>query len=374
MAKARDLASSPMLWVDKYEPRTLQEIRHRPKLSLRLQRMTKSAEMSHMLFFGGAGVGKLTWVNALLHHLYGQDAWRVQLQSMKSGRWGVVVLRSNVHFVVSPSAAGTRDRQVIEHLVKETVQIRPFTNQHQVVVIREADRLSRAAQESLRRTMEVYSTYYRFILIARRSSHVIEPLRSRCCCIRVPALSVEDIDHHLSMIVSRERLSVSASLVSRIAAFSEHDVRRAVCTLQVVCTSGSRVHTSLPRPRWESALQRHVPLCLADPRTHLLSFRTLVQQICAAGVEFLRLMRLLVHFCVQHTKHAGDAFRIPLLDAACSLVGVHAEGVPRDWVFFIELVCCGRRKRLPRPRTLLFLPWSSCFKQPWRGKHTWPAP
>jgi len=68
-----------------------------------------------------------------------------------------------------------------------------------VVVINEADALSRDAQSALRRTMEKYMGNLRIILIANNTSKLISPIRSRCLLIRVAAPPVDDVGHPLSL-------------------------------------------------------------------------------------------------------------------------------------------------------------------------------
>ena len=62
-----------------------------------------------------------------------------------------------------------------------------------VVVINEADTLSRDAQAALRRTMEKYMSNLRIILCAKSTSRLIAPIRSRCLLIRVAAPSTEEV-------------------------------------------------------------------------------------------------------------------------------------------------------------------------------------
>lgn len=63
-----------------------------------------------------------------------------------------------------------------------------------VVVINEADTLSRDAQAALRRTMEKYMSNLRIILCANSTSRIIAPIKSRCLLIRVAAPSTEEVN------------------------------------------------------------------------------------------------------------------------------------------------------------------------------------
>jgi len=64
---------------------------------------------------------------------------------------------------------------------------------HTVVIINEADSLSRDAQAALRRTMEKYMSNMRIILCANSTSRLIAPIKSRCLLMRVAAPSVDEV-------------------------------------------------------------------------------------------------------------------------------------------------------------------------------------
>lgn len=62
-----------------------------------------------------------------------------------------------------------------------------------MVVIHEADTLTRDAQTALRRTMERYTNNLRIILCCNTTSRIISPIRSRCLLVRVPAPSENEV-------------------------------------------------------------------------------------------------------------------------------------------------------------------------------------
>lgn len=112
------------------------------------------------------------------------------------------------------SEAGSFDRVVIQELLKEIAQTQQvdlnakqrfkgcalvaFWNSipyqiFPVVIINEADSLSRDAQAALRRTMEKYMSNMRIILCANSTSKLIAPIKSRCLLMRVAAPSPEEV-------------------------------------------------------------------------------------------------------------------------------------------------------------------------------------
>ena len=74
-----------------------------------------------------------------------------------------------------------------------------------VVVINEADSLSRDAQAALRRTMEKYMTNMRIILCANSTSKLIAPIKSRCLLMRVAAPSEAEIQECLEHVARKEK-------------------------------------------------------------------------------------------------------------------------------------------------------------------------
>lgn len=62
-----------------------------------------------------------------------------------------------------------------------------------MVVIDQADALTRDAQAALRRTMEKYTTNMRLILCCNNLNKIIAPVRSRCLLVRVARPNLTEV-------------------------------------------------------------------------------------------------------------------------------------------------------------------------------------
>jgi replication factor C small subunit len=213
--------SEPM-WTEKYRPKTLSEVVGHEEVVTRLSSFVKSRNIPHLLFAGRAGVGKTTSILAFIKDLYG-DVWRDNyLELNASDTRGIDVIRTTV-------------KNFARHLAFGDI---PF----KIIILDEADNLTRDAQQALRRTMELFVSTARFCLICNYSSKIIEPIQSRCAIFRFPPLSEKAIKSRLGYIANKEKLKLTDDGLDAILYVSRGDLRRAINMLQAAGATGTSVN------------------------------------------------------------------------------------------------------------------------------------
>ena len=231
-----------MLWVDKHRPRDLSSVDLHNDTTTTLKRLVESRDFPHLLFSGPNGAGKKTRVMAFLHAHYGEsvlhlklDHKSVQVNDHKS--LDIATLSSPHHIDINPSDAGpTYDRVVVMQTIREIAETAPLVGgasatatPFKVVVLNEVDKLSRGAQQALRRTMEKYVSTCRLILICNSTSRLIAPLRSRCLGVRVPAPTENEIAGVIKKVAGKEGMvDVSDAFCSAVAGLADGNLRRAL--------------------------------------------------------------------------------------------------------------------------------------------------
>ncbi|KAI7815613.1 replication factor C subunit 3 [Rhyzopertha dominica] len=226
-----------LLWLDKHRPHDLKKLDFHKEQAQHLLHLAQQSDLPHLLVYGPAGAGKKTRIMCLLKEIYGSGVERLRMENMvfttpSNKKLEIMTISSNYHIEVNPSEAGIYDRIVVMQLIKKIAQAQQLDSQGQrdfkVILITEADTLTKDAQHALRRTMEKYVSNCRLILCANSISRVIPAVRSRCLSIRVPAPSIDDICSVLHMVCKKEGLSLPSDLAKRIAEKSDRNLRRAL--------------------------------------------------------------------------------------------------------------------------------------------------
>jgi replication factor C subunit 3/5 len=180
---------------------------------------------------------------ATLKELYGPGVEKIKIdsrvfQTTSNRKLEFNIVASVYHLEITPSDVGNYDRVVVQDLLKEVAQTQQVDQsakqRFKVVVINEADHLTRDAQAALRRTMEKYSPNLRLILLANSTANIIAPIRSRTLLVRVAAPTETEICDVLARSGKKEGWPLAKELNLRIAKESGRNLRRALLMYEAV--------------------------------------------------------------------------------------------------------------------------------------------
>ncbi|MFX1274927.1 MAG: replication factor C small subunit [Promethearchaeota archaeon] len=210
-------------WVEKYRPRTLDDIVNQEGIIRRLKQFIKDKSMPHLIFAGPAGTGKTTSALAMVRELYGRE------------------MASNINFL-ELNASDARGIDVIRTFIKDFAKARPPLNTpFKILILDEADNMTAPAQQALRRTMEKYTKNCRMILICNYSNKIIPPIQSRCVVFRFSSLSDDDVKERIKLIAKNEQIKVVTSGLDVLIDVSRGDCRRAINYLQSCATISKKI-------------------------------------------------------------------------------------------------------------------------------------
>lgn len=201
------------LWIEKYRPQTLKDMCLSDETRTFFESFTN--EIPHLLFTGAAGTGKTTISRILV-----QD-----------------VLKCDYLYINASDETGIDN---IRTKVAGFVQTKSFDGGIKVVVLDEADGLSKESQKCLRNLIEEYSAVARFILTANYRHKIMDALQSRCQSVDVRPTLKSAVQRCL-YILKNENIEVSVEQTKEVIKLVRGffpDLRKSINELQKHTTSG----------------------------------------------------------------------------------------------------------------------------------------
>ena len=202
-----------MPWVEKYRPKTLDDLVGNDDAVDRMRTMVRSGFMPNLIFSGPPGCGKTSAIGVLARELLGDKYKEAVLEMNASDERGIDVVRNK-----------------IKMFAQKKVTLAP--GRTKLVILDEADSMTTAAQQAMRRTMEIYSATTRFALACNTSEKVIEPIQSRCAIVRFGKLTDAQVLKRLMTVVEAEKVTYVPKGLEAIVFTADGDMRQALNNLQ----------------------------------------------------------------------------------------------------------------------------------------------
>lgn len=201
------------IWAEKYRPKTLDDIILSPATRSKIQEFKTKENIPHLLFVGTAGIGKTSLARILVNDVLDCD----YIEINASEESGVDTIRSKVKsFATSAS---------LDDKIK-------------VVILGEADGLSKTAQNSLKEIIEDNSQTTRFIFTANNISKLSEPIVSRCQQIGLQQIDFKEFFARCLKIIQAEGIELNKEVLLKITRDNFPDFRKTINDLQINVVDG----------------------------------------------------------------------------------------------------------------------------------------
>ena len=215
------MATTSLPWIEKYRPKKLTDVVQQDEVVSALKNTLSSGNLPHLLFYGPPGTGKTSTVLAVARELYGPAFMKQRVLELNaSHERGIDVVRERIKtFAQGAVAKGNK---------ADGTPLPPF----KLIILDEADCMTKDAQSALRRVMENYAGVTRFCIICNYVSRIIAPITSRCSKFRFKSVSNESMFERLASICQGEQIRYNDDALRLLMKVSLGDMRRAITLLQ----------------------------------------------------------------------------------------------------------------------------------------------
>ncbi len=204
------------LWVEKYRPKTLDDILLDSQLKDHFKTITD--DIPNLLFYGSPGTGKSTLAKIIIND----------------------ILKCQYLYI---NASDENGIDTIRNKVISFAQTRSIDSKKKVVILEEADGLTGESLRILRNVMEEYIDTTRFILTANYLNKIIEPIRSRCMLFKLQT-DIRSCVARCAEIIKKENVKITDESKEKFIEFVTDrypDLRRIINDLQRFCVTGELV-------------------------------------------------------------------------------------------------------------------------------------
>lgn len=188
------------------------------KLDL-LNNLSKTSidELLNLIFHGYTASGKTTKIYALLATIFDKRVYDLKNMIFEEDRKTINYKSSIYHIEIDPIQLGSNDRFFLQTFLKSYTETRNIgLNIPKIILIKNANMLSKQSQFILRKMIEKTSLTAKYIFELSNLSNFISPLLSRCLLIRVKLPSKEEIKLCIKSFSSKKGYILEDNIINDI--------------------------------------------------------------------------------------------------------------------------------------------------------------
>lgn len=260
------------IWVERYRPKTFDEIIGQDDIKNKLQEFIKNGEIPNLLFFGKAGTGKTSSIRILLDNL---DCESLIINS--SDERGIDTVREKITDFAS----------------------RKSMFRWKIIVLEESDNMTIESAKAFKMILEQYYKTTRFILTTNHIDRMYEPILSRLQKFEFKPQSIEAVVERCKEIMKLEEVEYDEKDLTSVVKASFPDMRAIIGYLQRYTIDKKLTLTK------EHALQERyrelIVALLKTPSTENLNkLRTVISKLYS--IDYLEMLRYLFDFVEDYKR------------------------------------------------------------------------
>lgn len=209
-------------WVEKYRPSKIEDIVLDPLVHDKIKEIITSGNMPNIIITGSPGTGKTSTVLCIAKYLLGKHYKDGVIELNASDNRGLEIIKNSI----IPFCKKKMDIPVDSNNDNVLYKV------PKIVILDEADNITRKAQNALSCLIEEYDKNTRFALTCNDISKIIESIQSRCIILRYNRMTNENIMKRIKHICAKENIDYTEEGLDVITFIAQGDIRQAINILE----------------------------------------------------------------------------------------------------------------------------------------------
>lgn len=284
--------------IEKYRPKLLSQIIGNEEVIQVLTSILNNGIIPNMLFYGPPGTGKTTAIKAISYSF-------------------------PKYCVLELNASDERGISTVRETIKEFAST--FSKNMKLIILDEADMMTKDAQNALRRIMEDFNKTVRFCLIVNHLKKIISPILSRCTKFRFGPIN--NVINKAKEICINENIEYTEEGIKTIAEISNGDMRRIINDIQGISISFNVINKNnvlqfngiTSQEVYEQIFENLKIMSMSDSKRelikHQINCESLIDGICelVKKSDMKNKMKILKGLCdIEYRKSIGCSETIQL--------------------------------------------------------------
>ena len=203
-------------WIEKYRPKEVEDLLLEDGTLNKIKKFINDKDMPNIIITGSPGIGKTTTILCIAKKLLGKYFKEGVLELNASDDRGVKTVNES-----------------IEYFCKKKLEIGDKYAKHKIILLDEADNMTKKAQQSINNLMQQYHENTRFAFTCNNSGEIIEAIQSRCIIFRYRKILNEEIKNRLEIICKKENVPYTEEGLNTVVLTAQGDLRQAINNLQL---------------------------------------------------------------------------------------------------------------------------------------------
>lgn len=251
-----------LLYPHKYLCKNIEDFKFNVNIIKKIVKFAKKGKLPNLIFHGDYGSGKSNAILYFLKNLLNSDKVYNRTSTIlnvndSNNEWPINIIKSPFYFELDAQDFGYNDKKILSAFVSQICKnMNVITNKYNIIIIKNAEKLTKDAQYTFRRIMENNFKSCRIIFSTHNTSLIDSSITSRCVMFRIPSPKNKELYDYLNYICDLEKIEFNSPDLKELVIKSERNINTGLFLLHVQYDNSDYENKDLPAEKFINAVNK----------------------------------------------------------------------------------------------------------------------